>query len=115
MPAARPPPEPRPAAGVRWPMSSTPPPVGLIALATADAPHDLPQDQAAAVAREVFGARFPAFARMAPVFGTAGVRHRQLAMPVEWYLRPLDWPARMAAYTECAVDMFCRAAEAALA
>ncbi len=96
-------------------MSSTAPPVGLISLATADAPHDLSQGDALAIAREVFPGSFPAFERMAPVFGTAGVRHRQLAMPVEWYLQPLGWPQRMTAYIGCAVDMFCRAAEGALA
>lgn len=90
------------------------PPVGLISLATASPPHDLPQDQAASVAREVFQARFPGFERMAPVFGTAGVRHRQLVMPVEWYLEPRNWPQRMAAYVDGAVELFCRAAAGAL-
>src|SRR5204863_4721547 len=35
--------------------------------------------------------------------------------PVEWYLRPMGWPERMETYAACATEMFCRAAEAALA
>ena len=89
-------------------------PVGLISVATANPPHDLPQDAVAAVAREVFEPRFPAFNRVATVFGTAGVRHRPMAMPMEWYLEPRDWPERMAVYTESGVDLVCRAAEGAL-
>jgi alkylresorcinol/alkylpyrone synthase len=91
------------------------PPVGLISLATASPPHDMPQAEVAAIAREVFLPRFPAFDRMAPVFGTAGVRHRQAVMPMEWYLKPRGWPERMAAYTDGAVELFARAAEGALA
>ena len=91
------------------------PPVGLISLATASPPHDMPQAEVAAIAREVFLPRFPAFDRMAPVFGTAGVRHRQAVMPMEWYLKPRGWPERMSAYTDGAVELFARAAEGALA
>jgi alkylresorcinol/alkylpyrone synthase len=53
------------------------PPVGLISLATASPPHDMPQDEVAAMARDVFRPQFPGYDRMAPVFGTAGVHHRQ--------------------------------------
>jgi alkylresorcinol/alkylpyrone synthase len=74
----------------------------------------MPQDEVAAIAREVFSPQFPGFDRMAPVFGTAGVRHRQAVMPMEWYLQPRGWPERMEAYTEGAVELFARAAEAAL-
>src|SRR5436190_16242970 len=91
------------------------PPVALISLATASPPHDMPQAEVAAIAREVFLPRFPAFDRMAPVFGTAGVRHRQAVMPMEGYLKPRGWPERMAAYTDGAVELVARAAEGALA
>jgi len=90
-------------------------PVGLISLATADAPHELRQTEVTAAAREVFAAGFPAFDRMAPVFATAGIRRRQAVMPMEWYLERRDWPERMAAYAAGALDLFERAAAAALA
>jgi alkylresorcinol/alkylpyrone synthase len=35
-------------------------------------------------------------------------------MPVDWYFTPRSWPERTAAYLEGAVDLFARAAEAAL-
>jgi alkylresorcinol/alkylpyrone synthase len=51
---------------------------------------------------------------MAPVFRTAGIRTRQAVMPMEWYLQPLGWPERSAAYLAGAADLFVQAAQAAL-
>ncbi|HVI32948.1 type III polyketide synthase [Phenylobacterium sp.] len=90
------------------------PPVGLISLATAQPPHELPQAEVARAAGEIFRDRFPQFERMAPVFETTGIRTRQSAMPMEWYLEPRGWPERMEAYTTAAVDLFARVAQAAL-
>jgi alkylresorcinol/alkylpyrone synthase len=90
-------------------------PVRLISLATADAPHQMRQEDVARVARRIFEPQFPQYDRMASVFGTAGVRRRQSVLPIDWYLQPRDWPQRMQAYAEAGVDLFCRAAEAALA
>ncbi len=90
-------------------------PVRILSLATASPPHELRQETVIEIAREVFAPRFPAFERMAPVFQTAGIRTRQCAMPMDWYLQPQGWPERMAAYAEAADDLFARAAEAALA
>jgi alkylresorcinol/alkylpyrone synthase len=89
-------------------------PVRLLSLATASPPHDLPQEQVAQIARDVFEPRFRGFERMAPVFFTAGVRHRQLVRPPEWYLQPMGWPERMEAYADAGTELFARAAEAAL-
>ena len=52
---------------------------------------------------------------MAKVFDTAGIRHRQSVMPIEWYTTPRTWPERTEAYVDGAVDLFSRAAESALA
>jgi alkylresorcinol/alkylpyrone synthase len=90
------------------------PPVRLISLSTASPPHELAQDDVARVSRDLFQDRFPQFERMAPVFHTAGIRVRQSAMPMEWYLQPRGWPERMQAYTTAAVDLFTRAAQGAL-
>jgi alkylresorcinol/alkylpyrone synthase len=90
-------------------------PVALLSIGTADAPHDMPQTQVAAVARQLFQDRFPQFDRMAKVFDTAGIRHRQSVMPIDWYVTPRTWPERTEAYLAGAVDLFARAAESALA
>lgn len=90
-------------------------PVRILSLATASPPHELAQDQVADLARELFAARFPLFERMAPVFENAGIRTRQCAMPLDWYLEPRGWPERTSAYGEAADDLFAGAAGAALA
>lgn len=92
-----------------------PAPVQIVSLATADAPHAMTQPDVIEVARSLFTERFPGLDRMLPVFDTAGIRMRQAAMPLDWYLTPRGWPERTRAYLEVAVDMFARAAEAALA
>ncbi|HEY8574650.1 type III polyketide synthase [Phenylobacterium sp.] len=91
-----------------------PTPVGLIALATASPPHELPQAEVAQAAREIFRDRFPQFERMAPVFDTAGIRTRQSVMPIEWFFEPRGWPERTQAYLAGAVDLFEQAARGAL-
>ena len=91
-----------------------PQPARLISLATADAPHQMRQAEVAQIARDLFGSQFPQYERMAGVFGTAGIRRRQSAMPIDWYLQPHNWPERMEAYAQAGVDLFARAAEAAL-
>lgn len=89
--------------------------VKLLSLATATPSNDLAQDEVFEIAHQIFISRFPEFVRMGPVFDHAGVRHRQIARPVEWYLRPHGWADRAAVYDEAALDLFRRAAEAALA
>jgi alkylresorcinol/alkylpyrone synthase len=89
-------------------------PVQLLSLATASPPHILAQDEVIEIARSVFAPRFPQFDRMVPVFRNAGVRSRQLVMPVEWYLAPRSWPERGEAYLTGALALFCQAAERAL-
>jgi alkylresorcinol/alkylpyrone synthase len=63
----------------------------------------------------MFGERFAGFDRMAKVFHTAGIERRQSVRPIEWFMQPRGWPERTAAYLEGAVDLFCIAAERALA
>jgi alkylresorcinol/alkylpyrone synthase len=89
-------------------------PVRILSLATVSPPHELTQDQALAAARELLAPHFPGFARMAPVFRSAGIRTRQCVMPVEWYFTPRNWPERTEAYLAGAVELFARAAEGAL-
>lgn len=91
-----------------------PHPVGLLALSTANAPYEMAQDDVLEAARRVMEPNFPNFARLAPVFATAGIRTRQSVMPMEWYLQPRSWPERMEAYLIGAVDLFEQAARSAL-
>ena len=60
----------------------------LLSVGHAVPPNRLLQSDAAAAARRIFAHRYAAFERMAPVFGTAGIRTRQTVMPMEWYLQP---------------------------
>jgi len=90
-------------------------PARLLGLGHATPSHDLPQDVARDWARIQFAGRFPAFERMAPVFTNAGIAHRQIAMPVEWYLQPQDWASRTTAYRDVARTLFIDAARDAIA
>lgn len=90
-------------------------PVRLLSVAAASPPHNLGQGEVTALARDLFGERFPQFERMAPVFASAGVHNRQFVRPAEWYLQPRGWPERSAAYLDGAVDLFIDAATDALA
>jgi alkylresorcinol/alkylpyrone synthase len=89
-------------------------PARLLGLGRATPPHDLLQDVARDWARTHFADRLPAFERMAPVFANAGIAHRQIAMPIEWYLQPQDWATRTAAYRSVARALFIAAARDAL-
>ena len=89
-------------------------PVALLSVATASPPHVIRQTEVEQIARGLFADRFPQFERMAPVFASAGIRARQVAMPVEWYLEPRGWPERTEAYLQGALDLFVAAATAAL-
>ncbi len=92
-----------------------PPTVTLLSLATATPPNALDQDVALASARALMAHKFGDFERMTAVFANAGILHRQLARPVEWYLAPRDFTERTAVYLEVALDLFVEAAGKALA
>ena len=92
-----------------------PAPASLLSLATASPPHDLPQDEVAAVARELFGPRFAEFERMSRVFESTGIERRQGARPISWFREPKGWPERTAVYLEVGEALFVEAAERALA
>jgi alkylresorcinol/alkylpyrone synthase len=89
-------------------------PIRMLSLATASPPHVLRQEEVVEVARSIFAPRVANFERMVPVFRNSGVRTRQLAMPVDWYLQPRGWPERGEAYLSAALDLFCEAARGAL-
>lgn len=89
-------------------------PVSILSLATETPEHVLTQAEALVAARELIGGQFADFERLSAVYANAGVLHRQLAMPVDWYRAPRSFPERAAAYLAVGLDLFVRAAERAL-
>lgn len=89
-------------------------PARLISLASAVPPYRLMQTDAAEAARSAFASRFPDFGRISRVFRTTGIEARHIVRPLEWYMKPMGWPERMAAYLEGAQDLFVAAASRAL-
>jgi alkylresorcinol/alkylpyrone synthase len=87
----------------------------LVSLATTTPPHVIRQADVAKHAAHVFGGAFRDYDRLAKVFETSGVIERRAAMPLEWYLTERPFEERTAAYLGAAVDLFCEAAEQALA
>ena len=76
----------------------------LLSIATANAPNVMTQTDVVRVAQALFRDRFPGIDRMLPVFDTAGIRTRQSAMPLDWYLTPRSWPERTQAYLDIALE-----------
>jgi alkylresorcinol/alkylpyrone synthase len=93
----------------------TPARANLLALATADPPHTIRQDDAAEGARRVFAGRYREFNRLSAVFETTGIRERRSVRPMEWFVTPRGWPERTAAYLEGAEALYIEAASKALA
>ncbi|MEM7642867.1 MAG: type III polyketide synthase [Pseudomonadota bacterium] len=88
--------------------------VHIHSVATALAPHELPQDLVARRARKLLGDRYPGFDRVARSFSTAGIDTRRSVAPIDWFEAPHGWAERNAAYLRGALDLFDTAAEAAL-
>jgi alkylresorcinol/alkylpyrone synthase len=86
----------------------------LVSVATAVPPHVLSQPDVAAAANQCFGGRYDEFERVARVFKSSGIRRRHAVRPIEWYLTPLGWPERAAAYLDGASQLFVDAASRAL-
>jgi len=89
-------------------------PVQLLSLATALPPNILHQHDVAEVAHRAFASRFGDFDRLSKVFESSGIRTRYGVRPIEWYLEPMGWPERSAAYIEGACQLFIDAAQSAL-
>ncbi len=88
--------------------------VKLVSVSSAVPPHRIDQRDAARLAHQAFSARYEDFERLARVFETAGIRTRYAVRPLEWYLEPMGWPERNAAYLDGACQLFEDAATGAL-
>ncbi len=89
-------------------------PVKLMAVGTAVPPYVLEQREVARVAHKNFSGRFGDFERLARVFESPGIVTRYAVRPIEWYLEPLGWPERSAAYIDGASKLFVEATQKAL-
>lgn len=89
-------------------------PVKLMAVATAVPPYVLEQRDVALAAHKNFSGRFGDFERLARIFESPGIVRRYAVRPMEWYLEPLGWPERSAAYIDGAGKLFVEATRRAL-
>jgi alkylresorcinol/alkylpyrone synthase len=89
-------------------------PCSLLSLATAVPPHVVEQSEAKARAREAFGGKKALFDRLSGVFDNAGIAHRNLVAPPDWYMSAHGWHDRNALYIEAAEQLFVEAASAAI-
>ena len=90
------------------------PNAALLSLATSVPPYSFQQKDVLEAAWEVFGSRFPDYARFASIFANTGIVRRYGVKPFEWYLTQHGWPERTAAYLEGAERLFVEAATKAL-
>jgi alkylresorcinol/alkylpyrone synthase len=91
-----------------------PHPVKLLSVATANPPYILDQRDATSAAHGGFASRYPEFERLSKVFKSSGILRRHLVRPLDWYLKPLGWAERNAAYLEGTSALFIEAASKAL-
>ena len=90
--------------------------VTLHGLATALAPHDLPQDLVQTRAEAILGPKYPQFARLLSTFVQAGIEHRRSVAPLDWFDgADHGWEERNRIWHAGCVAMFRDAATSALA
>lgn len=89
-------------------------PVALLSLATAVPEIILTQEEAAALARQLFGRHSGLFDPLAGVFQNTGIAKRHIVRPPEWYEGDHGWSARNQAYLEAAESLYVEAAQKAL-
>ncbi|WP_174300617.1 type III polyketide synthase [Caulobacter sp. S45] len=87
----------------------------LLALATATPSYVLDQDEAAAMAAEVFRGKVFRTPDLLSIFENTGIRTRKAVRPLAWYGEPHGWPERNAVYLENAQDLYVEVANKALA
>lgn len=89
-------------------------PCSLLSLATAVPPHIVSQKDAKVRAREAFGGNKALFDRLSGVFDNAGIAHRHIVAPQDWYMSGHGWHDRNAVYLEAAERLFVEAGSAAI-
>jgi alkylresorcinol/alkylpyrone synthase len=95
-------------------LGKAPPPVTLLALATAVPQHKLEQAAVADFARRIYAKPFLRYPKLADVFVNAGIERRYSVRPLDWFEQPHDWTERTQAYLDGAGALFVEAAQRAL-
>lgn len=89
--------------------------IKLHGLATALAPHDLPQDIVQARAETILGSKYPQFARLLSTFVQAGIERRRSVAPLDWFDDATHgWAERNRIWHDGCAAMFAQAATKAL-
>ena len=86
----------------------------LASLATAVPENFILQDDVIEITDGIFSAHFENYAKLRSVFTNAGIYKRHIAMPVEWYLEPRNWPDRTDVFLDHATTLFVEASKQAL-
>jgi alkylresorcinol/alkylpyrone synthase len=86
----------------------------LLSLATAVPGHVLDQDAVAARAERLFSGRTEPFARLAQIYGNAGIAKRHSCVPIDWYMAPHGWTERSRLYIQEALSLAERVVRASL-
>ncbi len=87
----------------------------LLALATATPRYVLHQEEAAAMAAEIFKGKVFRTPDLLSIFENTGIRTRNAVRPLAWYGEPHGWPERNEVYLENAQDLYVEVAQKALA
>lgn len=87
---------------------------GVLSLATAVPPHEMPTAEVMREAREIFAGRHQDFDRLLPVFGNSGIARRFSVKPYDWFHRQQGWPERSDAFLESATAIFAEVSSRAL-
>lgn len=86
----------------------------LVSLATAVPAFDLPQDEVARRAGELFAPSMSDFSRLTPIYRNAEIEHRHSCVPITWYTAPHDFTERNNLFLENATALLAEAARNAL-
>ncbi len=89
-------------------------PIQLLGLATALPPHSVAQSEAKALGRELFAGRKALYDRLSGVFDNAGIDHRSLVAPLDWYGGDHGWQSRNDLYLRASEALFAEAAGKAI-
>jgi alkylresorcinol/alkylpyrone synthase len=86
----------------------------LVSLATAVPGFDLPQDEVARRAGELFAPMVADFTRLTPIYRNAEIEQRHSCVPIDWYSQPHSFGDRNALFLANATDLLTEAGEKAL-
>ena len=90
-------------------------PPRLLALATSVPDYVLDQDAVGVRAAQLFSGRTEAFARLAQIYGNAGIAKRHSCVPIDWYMAPHGWQERSRLYVDESLALADRAIHRSLA